>query len=117
MFDELYDPNDSLKFDEKINKHHVKKLLERYIGGYIEPSDKDTWFNYLKTQAFECGFVDMKTYKADPEKYIGNIADASNILRIALTGKSTTPDLFEIMKLLGTNKIKSRINYVINNLK
>ena len=59
----------------------------------------------------------MKTYKANPEAYIGNIADASNIVRIAVTGRTTTPDLYEIIKLLGVNELGSRIDYVIKNIK
>ena len=70
----------------------------------------------LKTCASSCGFVDMKTYKANPEAHIGNIADASNIVRIALTGKTTTPDLYEIMKLLGESEVNARFDYVINSL-
>ena len=58
----------------------------------------------------------MKTYKANPEAHIGNIADASNIVRIALTGKSTTPDLYEIMKLLGETEINNRFEFVIKSL-
>ena len=58
----------------------------------------------------------MKTYKANPEAHIGNIADASNIVRIALTGKTTTPDLYEIMKLLGESEVNARFDYVINSL-
>ena len=59
----------------------------------------------------------MKTYKADPDKYIGSIADASNIIRVALTGRTNTPDLYEIMKLLGAYEVKQRLGYVISNLK
>ena len=50
----------------------------------------------------------MKLYKENPEKYIGNVADISNILRVALTTKTTTPDLYEIMKLLRKDRIKAR---------
>ena len=52
----------------------------------------------------------------NPDAYIGNIADASNIIRIALTGKTTTPDLYEIMKLLGEQEVSSRFEFVINSL-
>ena len=51
----------------------------------------------------------MKLYKENPGDYKGNIADFSMVLRVALTTKSTTPDLYEIMKLLGLNRIKNRI--------
>ena len=54
----------------------------------------------------------MKDYKENPDKYIGSIVDISMILRVALTTKSMTPDLYEIMKLLGKDRIKSRFDYI-----
>ena len=58
----------------------------------------------------------MKEYKAEPEKYVGSVADASNLVRVALTGRTTTPDLFEIIKLLGKSKVAERLQYVLNNI-
>ena len=117
MFNEYFDQNSTLNFDEKLNSSDIKKLLETYIKNYSIDDNKQTWFEKLKASASECGFVDMKTYKANPSAYIGNIADASNIVRISLTGKTTTPDLYEIMKLLDTQEIESRFNFVKDNLK
>ena len=117
MFNEYHDMNTSLVFDEKFNKSDIVNLLEKYLKVYSAEDDKQTWFEKLKTCASECGFVDMKTYKANPEAYIGNIADASNIVRIAVTGRTTTPDLCEIIKLLGVNELERRLNYVISKIK
>ena len=52
----------------------------------------------------------MKEYKENPDKYKGSVADISTVLRVALTSKSMTPDLYEIMKLLGKDRIIERIN-------
>lgn len=117
MFNEYYDPNTSLLYDEKLNTKDVVNLLEKYISTYSSSDDKQTWFDKIKSVALECGFVDMKTYKANPDAYIGNIADASNIIRVAITGKTTTPDLYEIMKLLGESEVSSRLSFVIQRLK
>ena len=57
----------------------------------------------------------MKDYKENPDKYNGNIADVSTVIRVALTSSSMTPDLYELMKLLGTIRIKKRINKFIEN--
>lgn len=116
MFNEYFDKNSTLKFDEKLQKNDIKNLITNYAKTFNLADDKQTWFEKLKACGLEVGFVDMKTYKANPEAYIGNIADASNIIRIALTGKTTTPDLYEIMKLLGKNEISNRFNFVLNNL-
>ncbi len=117
MFKTYFDPSTTLVFDEKFNSSDIVKLLTAYKAAYHETDDKQQWFERLKEVAAACGFVDMKTYKANPDSYIGNIADASNIIRIALTGRSTTPDLCEIIKLLGKAEFDSRLDYVIKNLK
>ena len=51
----------------------------------------------------------MKLYKATPDNYSGNIADISNMIRLAITSKTTTPDLYQIMKLLGKERVEIRI--------
>ena len=56
----------------------------------------------------------MKEYKENPDNYKGSVADISTVIRVALTSSSMTPDLYEIMKLLGKERITSRINQVIN---
>ena len=117
MFDEYYDKSTSLVFDEKQPKETIVKLLTEYKKVYSEADDKQAWFEKLKEVVTACGYVDMKTYKANPEAYVGNIADASNIVRVAVTGRSNTPDLCSLMQMLGKNKVISRIDYVISNLK
>ena len=116
MFNEYFDKSTTLNFDTKFKKLDITKLIDAYIKTYDINDDKQTWFEKLKTCASECGFVDMKTYKANPDAYIGNIADASNIIRAAITGRNNTPDLCEIMKLLGKEEINTRLNYVKNNI-
>lgn len=117
MFDEYFDKSTSLKFDKSQPKTTIIKLLTEYKAVYDEADDKQVWFEKLKNVATACGYVDMKTYKANPEAYVGNIADASNIVRIAITGRSNTPDLCSLMQMLGKTKVFERIDYVINNLK
>ena len=116
MFNEYFDESTTLNFDEKISKENIKKLIESYAKVYDSNDDKQAWFEKLKAVAFDCGFVDMKTYKANPEAYIGNIADASNIVRIAITGKSNTPDLCSIMNLIGKDEVQKRLSFVVSNL-
>lgn len=116
MFAEYFDKQTTLVFDEKFNKEDIKSLLSKYTKVYNANDTKQEWFERLKAVASECDFVDMKTYKADPTAHKGNIADASNILRIAVTGRGNTPDLYELLKLLGTDEMKNRIDYVIKNI-
>ena len=61
----------------------------------------------------ELGYAsNMKEYKKNPEMFKGNVADVSTVLRVALTSKSMTPDLFEIMRLFGMDRIKDRYSKI-----
>ena len=117
MFNEYFDKKTSLNFDTKIDKEHIIKLISEYIRVYSSEDTKQEWFDRLKTCAEYCGFAGMKEYKANPEAFIGNIADASNIIRIAITGRSNTPDLYELLQILGSYEVHQRLEYVLNNLK
>ena len=115
MYDELFIPN---TYDfQKIKDHEeISKILTTYLDKYYQESDdKETWFNKIKELTDELGYCsNMKEYKENPDKYKGSVADISTVIRVALTSSSMTPDLYEIMKLLGPNRIKSRIDKVIN---
>ena len=75
--------------------------------------DKDTWFNKVKTMCDELGYAsNIKDYKKNPENYKGSVADVSTVIRVAVTTKSNTPDLYEILKLLGKEEILRRINLI-----
>ena len=63
----------------------------------------------------ELGYAsDMKAYRENPDNYKGSVADVSNIIRVSLTTKTTTPDLYEIMKLLGKERILKRFENIAN---
>lgn len=72
--------------------------------------DKDTWFDKIKNLAEEFGFAkDMKLYKKNPELCKGNIGDVAMIVRVALTNRSNTPDLFDIIQVMGMERTLSRL--------
>ena len=65
----------------------------------------------MKELATSLGYTsEVKEYKLNTDKYKGHIGDISMVIRVGLTTKSMTPDLYEIMKLLGINRMKDRIN-------
>lgn len=111
MYDELFVKEDKTYEFNGIDIEEVRNVLKTYFDKYYDASfDKDTWFNKMKEAAEEMGYcANMKEYKLNPDNYKGSIADFSMIIRVALTTKTTTPDLYEIMKLLGTDRIKERI--------
>ena len=114
MYDELFDKNEkNYEFQKITDKEEIKKILTTYINEYYVDSDSDAWFNRMKEMAEKLGYAsNMKEYKQTPDNYKGNIADISNVLRVALTTKSMTPDLYQIMKILGSDTIKKRFELI-----
>ena len=89
----------------------IKNILQTYRTKYFNEEDNDeVWFNKIKDMCDELGYAsNMKEYKKNPENYKGNVADVSTVLRVALTGRSRTPNLYDIMKILGKEEITGRI--------
>ena len=112
MFDEYFTGDLNYDFQKVTDKEEIKQILSTYIDKYYdETDDKETWFNKIKELSTELGYcADMKVYKANPEAYKGNVADISTVIRVATTTSSQTPDLYEILRLLGKDRIKSRFN-------
>ncbi len=113
MYDELY-TDFKYNFNPKYDKDEIKNVLNAYFNDYYdENDDKDTWFNKMKELSEKLGFCsNMKEYKENPDKYKGSVADISNIIRVGVTSLTETPDLYIILKLLGKNRIKERINNI-----
>ena len=113
MYDELYKP-ETYEFMNVTDESEIANILSTYMDKYYDVTDKDTWFNKIKELADELGYAsNMKDYKANPENYKGNVADIATVLRVALTSKSQTPDLYEIMKLFGKDRVLNRYNTFI----
>lgn len=111
MYNELFK---NVKYEwQNINDiNEIKIILADYIENYYDKNDdKDTWFNKMKELSEKYNYCsDVKKYKNDPGNYKGSIIDISMVIRVAITSKSMTPDLYEIMKLLRVDTIKNRIN-------
>ena len=92
----------------------IKEIVTDYFDNFYDKSDdKNTWFDKIKTLSEKYGFAsDMKQYKENPNNFKGNITDIATIIRVAITKCSNTPDLYEILKLLGNERIKVRTNLI-----
>ena len=113
MYDDLYEENKDFEYQNIIEESEIKKILTTYMDKYFDISDKDTWFNNIKLLCDELGYAsNMKDYKEHPENYKGNVTDVSTVLRVALTSKANTPDLYEIMEILGKDRIQKRYNNI-----
>ena len=111
MYDKLFDKNEEEYPYQVINdKESVEKILKLYIEKYYdENDDKQTWFDKIKELAGEMGYEkEVKEFKTNPGMYAAHVGDVSTVLRVALTKRTNTPDLYEIMQVLGREEIEKR---------
>ena len=113
FFDNTFAPVYEYRFDSAV----VKTVLEGFKATYDYADDMQAWFEKVKAVASANGFAtDMKAYKADPTAYPGNVSDVAEMLRIATTGLSNTPDLWTIMQILGKERTIARLDKAIASL-
>ena len=115
MYDNLFDESkQDYEFMKITDKEEIRTIADKYIDNYYDSNDdKETWFNKIKSLSEELGYAsNMKEYKQNPDNFKGSVADISTVLRVAITKKSQTPDLYEIMKLLGKERMKERISRI-----
>ncbi len=100
-----------IEMPENISAEDVKAILEKYVEVYNPNHTKDEWFNAIKGMCEPLGFSpDVKAYKQSPESFKGHVGDVSGIIRLAVTGRKNTPDLYAIMQLLGKDEVINRLN-------
>ena len=104
-------------FDEKFSKAVIADVLNRFLESFDMTDDSTVWFNKVKAITEAIGFTtDMKAYKLDPAAYPGTVADVSTFLRLAVTGKTNSPDLYTVMQLLGKERTESRVRSALAQL-
>ena len=116
MYDEVfYNIKREYPYQTINDKQEIKKILNLYIQKYYdENDDKDTWFNKIKELSGEMGYAkEVKEFKENPGKYKAHVGDVSTVLRVALTSRTNTPDMYEIMKILKKDRIKVRFEKAI----
>ena len=118
MYDDKFYGKDREYPYQVINeKEDIAKILEEYIKVYDENDDKQQWFDKIKELAGKLGYAsEVKEFKANPDKYKAHVGDVSTVLRVALTSRTNTPDMYEIMKILGKERISKRFEEAIKSI-
>jgi len=113
-FDEYFEIKDS--YPENINKEEAEKLLKLYFDSYDHNDDQVQWFEKIRMIAQENGYAAKpKDYKKNPDMYKGHVGDVSSVVRLAVVGRSTSPDIWELQQIMGEEKVKSRIKKAMGN--
>ena len=108
MYDETFTP--CYELCGNATNELAKNVLEKYIDEVNLNDDKDAWFSRIKSICEPCGCTpNVKEYKQNPDNFKGHVGDVSTIIRVALTGRTNTPDLFSITALLGEKRVKERL--------
>ena len=119
FYKEKYDQivSNPLPFNEKFDKETIKDVLVALKEGLSLGQDEQSWFANMKSIGGEHGFAgNNKEFKANPEAFKGTIGDVAEILRISLTGRKNSPNLYYVMKILKKEECDRRIDLVLQNL-
>lgn len=99
------------EYPDQFDRSDIKKILGSFSGSLDLGDDQNVWFDKIKAIAKENGFADdMKEYKASPESFKGSVADVSMFIRVAVTGRMNSPDLYSVMQILGADETKKRLS-------
>ncbi|MGN1297751.1 MAG: glutamate--tRNA ligase [Clostridia bacterium] len=111
MYDEkFYEKQQEYPYQVITDKEDIRKILTLYIEKYYDEKDeKQIWFDKIKELAGEMGYAkEVKEFKANPDQYKAHVGDVSTVLRVALTARTNTPDMYEIMQIFGKDRIAER---------
>ena len=113
-YDELF--NQGFEYNESKTKEDIKKVLSKHLETLDLNLDEQEWFNSMKEAMHSIGYaVNKKELRDNPDEFIGTIGDASEIIRITLCGRKSSPNLYYVEKILGKDEIARRFNKIINN--
>ena len=115
FFDDWFTVTDA--YPDSFSSADISTALSRFADTYDEADTMDTWFDKIKTVTEELGFAtDMKAYRENPDAFGGSVADVSMFLRVAVTGRFNSPDMYAVMQVLGRDRVLARIGAMIDKL-
>lgn len=116
FFDAWFTQEDALP--ENIPAEEAAAILEDYLATYDHTDDNETWFGKIRTITEERGYaVRPKDYKKNPDAYKGHVGDVSTVVRLAITGRRNSPDIWAIQQVLGEEKTIARVKRMIASLR
>lgn len=114
----FYTRPEKFDFPENLSYDNMIKILEEYKKVYTGGETEEDWFPNVREMSEALGYAKApKIYKKDPDSYLGHVGDVSTVIRVAVTGRRNTPDLLQILKVLGYSEVQERFNAAIATLK
>ncbi len=108
MYNELYE--EYLCLPENIKSEDARKIINEYRKVVDFSDDKQVWFDKIKALCIPLGFTpNVKEYKQNPDAFKGHVGDVSTVIRVALTGRTNTPDMHAIIGILGNDEVQRRL--------
>ena len=105
------------EYPENLTKLDMAEILKTYKTVYREEDSQEDWFPRIREMSEELGYAKApKLYKKNPEDFKGHVGDVSTVIRVAVTGRRNTPDLYQILKVLGKDEVMDRLNAAITML-
>ncbi len=116
FYDELFEVKDS--YPENVSKSDIYDILASFKQTYSASDDSQAWFDKIKAIALKLGYAEKpKDYKQNPDAYKGHVGDISMVIRVAVSGKTRSPDLYSIMQIIGTDRVNARLDDALKKIK
>ena len=116
--DYFYNSPTEYEWAENLTKTDMADILANYKNVYSADETSDEWFPKVRAMAEEMGYAKApKLYKKNPDDFKGHVGDVASVIRVAVTGRRNTPDLYAIMQVLGYEEVIKRIDAAIESLK
>lgn len=113
----LFDNEGIDLFNPKFSKELIINLLTSLKTNLVYQRGNEEWFDSLKKVASAFNFaLNGREYRANPALYVGMTGDVAEILRIAIVSSKQSPNMYEVLTILGKKRINERIDYVIKKL-
>lgn len=108
FFDEGFAVEDELPAE--VPREDAVNILNDYLQKRRGKNTSEGWFSDIKDISERYGYaLKPKEYKKNPDMYRGHVGHVSTVLRLALVGRSNSPDIGEIQDILGKEKVEERI--------
>jgi glutamyl-tRNA synthetase len=114
FFDDIYDEliKDMEQTDiSKISAEDRKAIAQKFLASYNSADSQEEWFEKLKALGAELGFTpDTREYRKNPDQFKGSVADVAMTVRVALAGRNRSPNLHEVLRVMGQTRLQQRIS-------